>query len=1176
MQSSEMTRPQTEAGRMKHVLKTLAKWGENTVEKKILYPEYEAKVERMRVKVSGFKARWEEAGEEKRQEIVSEIYSSHKSYINAQNATSALESLSQQFLTTEELAQLDKKIRLARAQYGLLVMSKDEGPKAARAKYEWESLVKTRDEAVQAQSVFQKRFKTQSVADLNKQTIQEEVTKSASTLEEVREMYQAQLAGFLFARNKEEFIQKKSQDAFDPNKEQRQIEGVIRALQGQHMHMGTGEGKSTVVLPITSLIEVATGGDRRVIVGSANALLVDELKENTQRMSSILEELPQFKGQLRHHDIELAKGPTDSAKLSAIVKDKNTASLTHNDAIESRVNEDQKEQYWESVVAGINPSDNELPYLDKTTSGYDLYFSGEKELVWQWMDNKKKFASNCPLILMDEAHVAFDKGTPYSKTLPTEALSSENIRTGTINWLLHYVVAQELQRIKKPTVPYKGGHTLSEEGQKRIESISTRGISLTSETTFAQSFFKGVEVIADALGVTDRNARAQMKRELLDGLREYTKIGDQPRRRKKNIDGVRIEEPDRSNAVWMRAGEQIAQFIQLQDKDFTQRNGKVVLRDRYVDELLEEHKYNPDAQTAVLAVTGVFEPIKRELAFNTTTYPSFIHAMKDRFTAFSGTLMYPDARKNEMVKGGFASFLEDTTGQKVHMVEVPEIKPFPRPVIALDREEMYINLLKDIQNISDNRPTLVVDFNGIQSAFETYKRLEKEMGTGKVRLLLSRPTGGDKQSEIDYRNELDECRRALANGEIDALVSSGSAALGVNFEKSNGSFPDLKTVMIGLPDSEQRITQTIGRRRLAEQGKKNHSWHMALEDLEIAMSNLEEQTKKWYIGLKPSIQQMEERIMRDRDNPDKSLNHILDLLSELRAGRATDTDYQIMFDNFIDSEIFPHAEKYMKRKIALEILHYDNETINNILDYDELGKEIDLTQYTVPTNEEMRYKQQLLETYYSSIGLPSTLYHDIQQGEFWASTIREWNGMRFAHEQNNARLDRLREYISKSIDKGGFGFDTYLDSWYESSERAIREYAHSVEIEKPIQALSKVEPGIPFGFVYAGPVPEAIGASIKLRVIGEDNNARWEHRSVQIRPHDTTKPTWINIIVVTLKNPTSDAVREVTFYNPVTMELRDIPRINKAYLWSTPITVKRKIEGSNFLLPLSLLGVQNQ
>ncbi|MCX6730491.1 MAG: hypothetical protein NTZ55_01460, partial [Candidatus Roizmanbacteria bacterium] len=760
-----------------------------------------------------------------------------------------------------------------------------------------------------------------------------------------------------------------------------------------------------------------------------------------------------------------------------------------------------KAQHWDEYIKSkVDPfktvaEDGERTYLEQGDGSIKIYFADEKQLVFDWMKNQKVFETQCPKILMDEAHVAFDKKTPYALTNESISLSDYDVRDGVADWVARYMVAQKI----KPTdvIPSGGQDELRSDALRaRLQALDFSTIKLAGTDDESVQFRNAIEIISKSLGIAPEG-QPHLQEQILHDLqtiippmgedklphglqRSKKEMRDLERRIKKvklnimtdNTDGELkkkhqaelqslLDEKDialRANAESeeryglqktdtelsdldrrikhtrlnimltgrdggeahekykvelqsllaekdssLRANEtepedphqlymseiitDLARFIRLKDKQFIDKDEGVVIRDSYVDELMEQHKYEPRVQATVLALVGKFEPIKRKVAFKTDTYPSFVHAMKDNIVGLSGTLMYPEPQKAQMKKGGFATFLERETGREVKMLAVPEIKPFPQPELHMTDDEVYSKLAKDLkwERFIDTevrkqaRPTLIVDFNGVTSGMKTYEEMKKLFGEGRVRLLSSKPTEGE--AALKYQQDLDTYRRQLANGEIDVLVSTGSAALGVNFAKDDGSFPDLRTVSLGLPDSEERIAQTIGRRRMKENETKNHLWYLSMEALDTSVSLLQSENNIHQFDLKKTQEEMHHALNKAVASGDqkKAAKLVFDLMSETRGSRASDEEFQEGYDSLINNEVVPYAKKHLETKIAKELLHYDDVTIDLLLD-DEF---INGKKEQKPTRKQL-IQLGVLDAYYQSVGLPSTLYNDIMAQQMLA------------------------------------------------------------------------------------------------------------------------------------------------------------------------------------------------
>src|SRR3990167_8667382 len=91
-----------------------------------------------------------------------------------------------------------------------------------------------------------------------------------------KEEFKDNLTAFLFLKNRERY----QKENYDLGKEEREIKAVVDLLNGNHIHMGTGEGKSTVILPIASIIDAMTSEKQTANLVTTDETLLSELREN--------------------------------------------------------------------------------------------------------------------------------------------------------------------------------------------------------------------------------------------------------------------------------------------------------------------------------------------------------------------------------------------------------------------------------------------------------------------------------------------------------------------------------------------------------------------------------------------------------------------------------------------------------------------------------------------------------------------------------------------------------------------------------------------------------------------------------------------------------------------------------------------------------------------------------
>jgi len=918
--------------------------------------------------------------------------------------------------------------------------------------------------------------------------------------EATKESYQAALAGYLFAENKRSFEQQNAGTGYSSEKEGRQIKAVALAIDKQHLHMGTGEGKSSVVIPISAIVEAATNGQGKVVVGSANGLLVEELTQNIKKYTEMVSNLACNKNvTINTQRISSENEQRGERTVKQLMRD----SLLENESGIQAKNQ-QFDSFWNSIIETTNERKEEKYY--ETSKDYhhgdiSVYVGEERNIVFDWMGNRKIFEKGCPTILMDEAHVAFDRGSPYSQTSGSEALSNETIQSGISEYLANYIVAQRLKLGLKGGLikPSKGGYELSDQGVLKAQLTNISNITIEGKDEDSLSFMDGVDIVLKNIGHVPPKRRVQIAEDLLANLKQF--IPERTNPLEKDEIGTN------QFAYFESIGNEIAKMLPNKEKMFTtNRRGKNQLRDAYIDQLLSNNKYNPTTQMAVLAIAGKFEPIERSISYKNSTYASFVYGVQDKLVAFSGTLMTPDPLKRRMKRGAFAAFLESTTKRNVHMLASPEIKLFPKPRLLDDTEGLY-NLLVNNLTQEQMRPTLIVDNGSLDSAKETYAKIVEKFGKQRVRLLTSKPAEGDEKEERKYERDLDRFRKQLAEGEIDILISSGSAALGTNFVKKDAHFPDLRTITIGMPESEEKMAQTIGRRRLLEGETQNHFWYLTQADIEPYITYFKDEKDKSFYDLKKGKGEITDDIQRAKNDPDKLFKIMVEFWDKARAARAVDTDFAVGYDILMNQEVIPTVERYMKTQIALKILGFTEQELTLIYKQEEKtqrdGQRHEMVSEEIEAEErkawDFRKKRKLIDWTYQQMGTPSTLYSDIQQAYSLLPPVPKSSTNAISTAAIN-RLLEMKKYIfanpeGKATNEIGFGLSAYLDSWFESGKESVSGYINTTQIKENMDTIVP-EKNTDISFVDLRLFGVPPGVTMKL--VKKLNVTRWKENEYDV------------------------------------------------------------------------------
>lgn len=728
-----------------------------------------------------------------------------------------------------------------------------------------------------------------------------------------KERYQNMLVGYLFVVNRALFSgEKGSMDSYDKQKEKRQIEAVLRASNGEHLHMGTGEGKSTVVIPIAGIVESLMSARKDVVISTANGFLLDELRVNTEK----------FIGKLAQSEFfpDTITCTTSKGEETSHVPDP-TAQVATREALSDGIYSQKTKERMEREAwgdFGKKHPDNTPQYLDVAPHPdmSRIHFATEKDLVFTYMDDPEAFASHCPKILMDEADVPYNRGTPYVKDKMTFTASPESVQEATDEWILYSMIADQV----KPAdiVAESGSYELSSQARSRIAKLDfdhiTRNIKKDMLTySWSESFAKSVNRLCEQTGVTFKpGEKKAFMLKMIKRMKEQYISGPAG-----NTDFA---------SILTHMGDCIASMIKARERAYTiGHDGRVVVRDNYIDELLLSHKYGRDQQLAALAVAGRYELLERDVAYSSLHFQSFLHALADKLTLFSGTLMYPGALKGNIQKGSLASFIERETGRKVVLIAPPEIKKVPRPKLFDTPEAARIGLIDRLRNdvVGDNKPILVVDFSSITNAQKTYEAFVKEYGLDQVAFLPPKPSGNLKE-EQEYEARLKEVTRKLAAGQIKVAVSTGAVGTGVNIVSPDGSFPDLRVAILGLPQKEQQIVQLIGRRRKSDLNANNlYYWHFSREEIDQLISIYEDDPRsgRIYLGRDDRSRQMVyKELDKVKDDPEKLLRFVIELMRVNQARVQENDKITIQFDRFYGL-VSGLCEHELKQKIREEILH---------------------------------------------------------------------------------------------------------------------------------------------------------------------------------------------------------------------------------------------------------------
>jgi len=220
-----------------------------------------------------------------------------------------------------------------------------------------------------------------------------------------------------------------------------------------------------------------------------------------------------------------------------------------------------------------------------------------------------------------------------------------------------------------------------------------------------------------------------------------------------------------------------------------------------------------------------------------------------------------------------------------------------------------------------------------------------------------------------------------------------------------------------------------------------------MEDLETQESLLEHQTARIHIDLVKSKQQMHAALLAAKEDPDKVFNLISTLMGKMKESRGRDSDIVIRTDALLNEKVFPFATNRIMRRIASEILGYDEATTNRILDPENSLDNLD-----------DKKKHYLLMQYYNKIGLPSTLHSESGQTVMTHMADLEGTkkiiGMQYAHEQTDEYMKGLESTIFTKTDTS-FNVEGYTDDWFDARKDSVKKYMESTGISEVSEMIVK-------------------------------------------------------------------------------------------------------------------------
>lgn len=785
----------------------------------------------------------------------------------------------------------------------------------------------------------------------------------------VKELLEAVIISCLFVTRRRILLREKK--PLNIEKEKRQIEAVVGLRNGFHLHMGTGEGKSTSVLPIIGVIEALISSKQDVILSTVNNTLLTEMYDNTLLLVNEFQEM--ISSTLKNRfDISIERAEKQEGE--GLIDEVLETSMVRDALLGKRYSKTTKEAINERYLhkqAFPHKSRAEMLF-EKKNNKPRIKFAHESDLVFAYAENEDFFLREVPHVYMDEIHGPYDRNTAYKETSGKEFFTETEAVHSIYLWTVYFLMKRHLDRQQLTEDDFdlvKGTYVLRAE--KEEEMLKNLNLMEQISPALEQDFNEALTLIRKKYLISRKEMRrvnATIRRMFKPGFKHSNQYF------------LPIKEAQKTALHFLGT------FYKEKGRLFVEGpNGEPVVRDEYMDEILSQHKFDPFHDLAAKALMNKFAFIPlQQKAGARMHFQTFIDAMKDKISGLSGTLLFPALVDKKLEQSSLASFLRSVTGKEILQISQTEFKNCPSPELYRTEDEATnrtVHLVKE--KIAKREPVLLTCDDRVEGE-RLFKKLEKACAPASIKFYAP-----DAESD-DSDAVQEEVTNNLANGEYQVVISSGKLGIGVNIMKSDGTVPNLAVIRYGLPLSESKIMQEWGRRRAKGD---NFSWVLSDSNLERAISQFESSIHSLdLLNYKETIEEIRAELERVRNNPQELFKFIVKLVAKMRTSRVVDNDFVVGFDRLFNTHIRERAEVLIQRKLEKEALIMQQGREKN-------GQK--------PYSQE-QLKRWLIKTR-AQIGLPEWLYDDIMSQTFWMQKPMNIGG-------NYTFVGRQTEEVLKTIE----------------------------------------------------------------------------------------------------------------------------------------------------------------
>ena len=736
------------------------------------------------------------------------------------------------------------------------------------------------------------------VTDLSESPTFEELniqTEYLSSITSAKPRFKEKATKFLEERCQEEvmtFLFRAARETaakpFNPDKELRQIRAVNHLLAGDHVAMDTGDGKTSVVIPIFSIANSLIkprkiSGFPSLVVSSADKTLTADLKLKTLNYRKKITDAINVIIQLKRDGKKVNLDQAILARLAILPETMEQP--------EDKVEKDDLEGFFAqkpSPLVWMNTNGINMGFQQHDQavfSATDIYMEAFDDLRSNSQDRdqtkiQKKLAplikEGLPTYVFDEVNLLAE--TPYiqrhggtSKEGRVKMNHEEGVQTGYLNYYLTMRLAHETllkgkANIQKYTESEGQVYQLTSEGSLRLTAM--REAMVSDLTAYLDDPKKETPLIRKLLRIIKEeiepacefNEGYRRKDLLANLLKTWDQGEDSLNKRLGNIGWNNDDiNPDLVESDTLIGSSAQDQFLDMTFQEYLRSITSVEkgvdyispdkIRDRLRGILLPSRKFTGMVPFQLSLSEKKFAGIDESGVKNRLNFPTWVAAIvQGNAVGLSNDLFYTDPSTGKRELSILGEVLEKhTDGYVVDLApkkEVGKAIPFPDPEILRSESSVIKKVFKDIDsriNKEGWRQEMVVCWN-------------EEMGNQLYESLLkTKKMVGLINSQLSDA-DADKLHLQFANGELDFLVTTGRKSFGADFKNKDGKFTDFRVNVIN-PESTFQIAQAFGRRRM-EKKAGDFSIYFDENSLLFLGSILNEKTKKAEAPLSYFVEQL--------------------------------------------------------------------------------------------------------------------------------------------------------------------------------------------------------------------------------------------------------------------------------------------------------------------------------